>query len=363
MPFIWTHWKWNTIFSVPTTDEMILAQGCVALISTLSIFLILLWSITSFRHDYTLTATQPMRYSCLISMFFFFIQSLLQLTGINNAFVNISKLSCQIFYPSQLLAYNFAKISMFWLFSFRLQLLCDSNAKLKISSLFLNFYRISCLIIPTLLWIAWIYFTFPDTKPHNTVTSNNKYQDCFPETFPHSFIAENIVGGGVVLADIFYSLTALIAFITKCYQVTMLITNKKKQKQNGSSKTKSTFQSINVYHVIQNSPSIRLSLTPHTLSPKSNIIINNIFEDDKSKEKEKEKEKEEISHSRLMKKLENMAIVIKKSTFLTTIAMLSTMFYTIGGAYILRQIGFFLCFDGVISSLCMACLFRFGDDL
>merc|ERR1712154_375483 len=31
--------------------------------------------------------------------------------------------------------------------------------------------------------------------------------------------------------------------------------------------------------------------------------------------------------------------------------------------YILRQIGFFLCFDGVISSLCMACLFKFGDDL
>ena len=365
MAFQSSQWQLNTLFTTPTTDEMILAQGCVALISTLSIFLILLWSITSFRHDYTLTATKPMRYTCIISMLFFFIQSLLQLTGINNAFVDISKTSCQIFYPSQLIAYNFAKIAMFWLFSYRLQLLCNSNNKLRISPVLLNLYRTSCLIIPTLLWIAWIYFTFPDTKPHDTVTKNNKYQDCFPETFPHAFIAENIVGGGVVLADVIFSLSALIAFIIKCYQITQLITIKK---QGGKKRKRNTLQSINVYHHLHNSPSMRMSLTPHSLSPKSDLNATNGNNQNGNNDMmmngtNQTTEDKKVIHARLMKKLENMACVIKKSTFLTTIAMFSTMFYTVGGAYILRQIGFFLCFDGVIGSLCMACLFRFGDDL
>ena len=229
----WSQWQLNTVFSVATTDKLILAQGCVALISTLSIFLFLLWTITSFRHDYTLTATKPMRYTCTISMACFFLESLLQLTGSNNAFVNISTLSCHIFYPSQLMAYNFAKIAMFWLFSYRLQLICNSNQKLRISPCLLNLYRISCLITPTLLWIAWIYIAFPDTKPHDTVTKNNKYQDCFPETFPDAFIAENIVGGGVVLMDVIFSVSELVAFIIKCYQITRLITKKRDPETKG----------------------------------------------------------------------------------------------------------------------------------
>ena len=54
--------------------------------------------------------------------------------------------------------------------------------------------------------------------------------------------------------------------------------------------------------------------------------------------------------------------IIRKSTMLVIIAVISTWMYILGQAYILRQIGFYLPFDGVINSLCIACLFQFGDD-
>ena len=54
--------------------------------------------------------------------------------------------------------------------------------------------------------------------------------------------------------------------------------------------------------------------------------------------------------------------IIRKSTMLVIIANVSTWCFVLGQALILRQLGFYLPFDGVINSLCIACLFQFGDD-
>ena len=92
--------------------------------------------------------------------------------GWTNVLFGITSVSCKIFYILGLISYNIGTISMYWLFSYRLQYIFD-NTSLKINKYILMIFRISCLIIPTVLWTLWVYYSYNDLTPHKSESNNS----------------------------------------------------------------------------------------------------------------------------------------------------------------------------------------------
>ena len=92
------------------------------------------------------------------------------------------KLWCRIVYPLCLLLFNFGKISMYYLFTYRIDLIFKHTVY-EISPLPLTVYRILCAIVPTTFWVIWIYLSWDDLTPHDTDSTNPQYQYCFPKEF------------------------------------------------------------------------------------------------------------------------------------------------------------------------------------
>eukprot|EP01083_Nonionella_stella_P031044 85048_1 len=300
------------LFSIKTNDQMIFGQEMVTMLSVTLIAVILHWTVTSFKRDYSLTASRSMRIPCLISMISFLVMNVVGMIGWNNVFIPITPMTCKLIYPFCLVCYNFGKISMYYLFTFRIELIFEHTAY-QISRFWLTIYRIFCFVLPSLLWSIWIYLSWNDIRPHLTDSAQPQYQYCFPQAFKYSsvYLAQHIACC-IAITDLLFSGVPLFLFIFKYHQVTCLI------KENNDLYTALTTQE------------------PHNIQQQT---IHN-------------------QHKSIVKHIG----IIRKSTMLVIIAIISTWIYIIGQAYVLRQLGFYLPFDGCINSICIACLFQFGDD-
>ena len=170
------------LFSSPTTDQMIFGQEMVSMLSVTLISVILHWTVTSFRGDYSLTAARKMRIPCILSISCFLSMDIIGMIGWSNVFITISPASCRVVYPLCLLLFNLGKISMYYLFTYRIDLIFK-HTLYEISPLPLTVYRILCAIIPTTFWLIWIYLSWDDLVPHDTDSANSQYQYCFPRHF------------------------------------------------------------------------------------------------------------------------------------------------------------------------------------
>eukprot|EP00484_Ammonia_sp_Unknown_P016523 CAMPEP_0197038134 /NCGR_PEP_ID=MMETSP1384-20130603/15139_1 /TAXON_ID=29189 /ORGANISM="Ammonia sp." /LENGTH=608 /DNA_ID=CAMNT_0042468529 /DNA_START=126 /DNA_END=1952 /DNA_ORIENTATION=- len=309
------------LFRTETSDQMIFGQEMVSMLSVTLIAVILHWTITSFKKDYSLTASKSMRVPCLLSIISFLVMNVVGMIGWNNVFIPISSITCKIIYPFCLLSYNFGKIAMYYLFTFRVELIFK-HTNYELSAVSLTVYRVFCFVVPTVLWSIWVYLSWDDIKPHPTDTSDSQYQYCFPVHWKEDtlasqhkinfYLAEHIMAS-IAICDLIFSAIPLMLFIYKYCQVTSL------------------YRTSKIITNINDNGDLYQAL--------SNPLQSNVpaFE------------------------LKHIAI-IRKSTMLVLIAIVSTWLFLIGSSYIYRQIGFYLPFDGVINSLCIACLFQFGDD-
>eukprot|EP01084_Bolivina_argentea_P067550 122996_1 len=298
------------LIELPTTDEIIVSDQIVSILSTIFLFIILLWTIISFKKEKSLN--KPLSIACIISILCFTLFACIGSIGWTNVIFPISPLSCQILYPLGLINYNIAKISMYWLFTLRVEVIFQ-HSSLALNTTYLWIYRIISLTIPSVLWSIWIYQSFIDLKPHKL----SKYSHCFPITFRNINIASHIAGA-LAWTDLIFSGFAVAIFIFKLYQVTNLANNN---------------MSDNLPINISNS-----SLTNNKKYTKFRQSL--------------------LSPTKVSQKWIN---TIRKSTILCIIAILSTWTYVLGTAYILRQCGFFIAFDGVINALCLSFLFNFSN--
>ena len=83
------------------------------MLSVTLISVILHWTVTSFRGDYSLTAARTMRVPCLLAISCFLGMDVIGMIGWNNVFITITPESCRAVYPLCLLLFNFGKISMY----------------------------------------------------------------------------------------------------------------------------------------------------------------------------------------------------------------------------------------------------------
>ena len=238
------------LFTLSTSDQMIFGQEMISMLSVTLIAVILHWTITAFKKDYSLTAAPSMRIPCLIAMISFLVMNLVGMIGWNNVFIPISSTTCKIVYPFCLFAYNFGKIAMYNLFTFRIELIFQ-HTSFSISTTLLNIYRILCFFIPTILWTFWLYLSWNDIQPHNTESTDAQYQYCFPQKFKFDdLMLSQHVALIIGICDLIFSGIPLIIFVSKYYQVTSLY------------RTAKIITNINdngdLYHALNNSLSANL---------------------------------------------------------------------------------------------------------
>eukprot|EP01084_Bolivina_argentea_P067552 123000_1 len=296
------------LIELPTTDEIIVSDQIVSILSTIFLFIILLWTIISFKKEKSLN--KPLSIACIISILCFTLFACIGSIGWTNVIFPISPLSCQIIFPISIINYNVAKISMYWLFTFQAEALVEHSA-ITFNTKWLWIYRYTSALVPSLLWSIWIYQSFIDFKPHKL----SQYSHCFPTRFRNINIASHI-GTILVWTDVWFTGFALGIFVYKLYHATNLVNN----------------------YTINNTPN------------NSNSSLRNGEKCTEHLTRDHNSPYNKFKKSLLCSESTNQEWIntIRKSTILCLIVTLSTWICVLSTEYLFKQCVFYIAFDGVI---------------
>eukprot|EP01084_Bolivina_argentea_P311081 538423_1 len=169
-----------------------------------------------------------------LSIFFFTFHPIIGIFGWTD-FISptITSSSCAWFYGLAIMCYNFGKVFMYWIFALRIKNILikfpnldnsDAQSHESFSNPLsshstslpdtlqrkLRIYQFCCLVIPTVLWILWIWDVSDDIKPDH---AGKPLKYCYP--IKSVSIGDYVISALLCVTDVVLSVGALFVYYKK----------------------------------------------------------------------------------------------------------------------------------------------------
>ena len=277
--------------------------------------------------------------------------------------IELNTTKCLIFYPTHIMLYVTGKSLLYLLFSFRLQAVFGNNSSLAYPRWVLLIYQFLCTIVPIGTAGAIIYcfgverhFIQVSHIVNSNSNSNSNIEICIPwqdHKFYHYFTLS------LIIYDAIFSFVAFYLFVRKLYQISSL---QRDQRSGSLVRPKKILYQTPTSHTKTYKyagSNKRAKHTKHVKQEQYTEYNNN----HKAGSFQNAMTRKYRWHNDMIDKNIRLLYVMKKSTFLVFMSIISTLGVNIGLGFFNEKIGFFLVCDGLISSLAAMSLFKFADPM